>query len=96
MIGVSSGIVSTLGYLSPDPQVLMQMGAAMGTGMGIGAFVANKINVIIFFCSDIATGNLLKIFRTPKNPRVPIFPAVKKIFEIIRGFLFVPSSRNFS
>uniref|UniRef100_A0A914EIL4 proton-translocating NAD(P)(+) transhydrogenase n=1 Tax=Acrobeloides nanus TaxID=290746 RepID=A0A914EIL4_9BILA len=45
MIGVSSGVVSTLGYLSPDTATLIQMGAAMGTGSLIGAIVANKIKV---------------------------------------------------
>lgn len=52
MIGVSSGVVSTLGYLSPDTATLIQMGAAMGTGSLIGVIVANKIKVRVQLKTD--------------------------------------------
>lgn len=32
IIGVSGGIVSTLGYLAPSSEVLMQMAGCMGLG----------------------------------------------------------------
>ena len=32
MIGVSTGVVATVGLLSPQPEVLAQMGLAMGLG----------------------------------------------------------------
>jgi NAD(P) transhydrogenase len=45
MIGVTGGVVSTLGLCNPDPQTLIQMSAAMGSGILIGTAVASKIKV---------------------------------------------------
>jgi NAD(P) transhydrogenase len=45
MIGVSGGIASTLGLINPDPQTLIQMGAAVGSGALIGTAIASRIKV---------------------------------------------------
>merc|ERR1712024_126971 len=45
MIGVSSGIAATLGIVQPNPEVLAQMGAAMGGGAGIGTTIAKRIEI---------------------------------------------------
>lgn len=45
MIGVSSGIVATIGILKPDLEVLTQMLACMGVGASIGVVAAKRIEV---------------------------------------------------
>ncbi|GLV37820.1 hypothetical protein CBL_06478 [Carabus blaptoides fortunei] len=45
MLGVSSGIVATLGALAPSTAVLAQMGTAMALGGGIGTVIAKKIQI---------------------------------------------------
>ncbi len=45
MIGVSGGMTATLGYLHPSPEVLIQMAAAIASGMTIGFGIAKKIQV---------------------------------------------------
>uniref|UniRef100_A0A7E4VH40 NAD(P) transhydrogenase, mitochondrial n=1 Tax=Panagrellus redivivus TaxID=6233 RepID=A0A7E4VH40_PANRE len=45
MVGVTSGVAATLGLVHPDPETLIQMGAAMGSGILIGGGVASKIKV---------------------------------------------------
>uniref|UniRef100_A0A915HH40 proton-translocating NAD(P)(+) transhydrogenase n=1 Tax=Romanomermis culicivorax TaxID=13658 RepID=A0A915HH40_ROMCU len=45
MIGVSGGIVSTLGYLAPSTEVLVQMLTCMGLGGTIGLAIAKRIEV---------------------------------------------------
>lgn len=45
MIGVSTGIVATLGQLNISPELAIQMVGAMGTGGLIGTIVAKKIPI---------------------------------------------------
>jgi len=45
IIGVSTGLVATLGALAPANPLLVQMGAMMGIGGAIGSVIAKKIQV---------------------------------------------------
>jgi len=45
MIGVTSGIASTIGLLQPTPEVLTQMLATCGIGAVIGTTIAKKIEI---------------------------------------------------
>ncbi|GAA6083689.1 NAD(P) transhydrogenase, mitochondrial-like, partial [Tachysurus ichikawai] len=45
MIGVSGGIVATLGALNPSPELLTQMSVAMATGGILGLTVAKRIEI---------------------------------------------------
>merc|ERR1712227_1007417 len=45
MIGVTSGIATTLGLLQPNPEVLAQMAATAGIGGAIGTTIAKKIEI---------------------------------------------------
>lgn len=45
MIGVSGGIVSTIGLLNPSTEVLVQMLSCMGLGASIGLGIAKRIEV---------------------------------------------------
>eukprot|EP00918_Siedleckia_nematoides_P064099 GHVU01139424.1.p1 GENE.GHVU01139424.1~~GHVU01139424.1.p1 ORF type:complete len:990 (-),score=156.81 GHVU01139424.1:1277-4246(-) len=45
MIGVSSGLVATLGILKPGPELLTQMGALCFGGMAIGGVMAKRLEV---------------------------------------------------
>lgn len=45
MVGVSGGIASTLGYLAPSTEVLVQMLTCMGLGGSIGLAIAKRIEV---------------------------------------------------
>ncbi|CAH1775612.1 unnamed protein product [Owenia fusiformis] len=45
MIGVGSGVAVTLGMLKPTPELLAQMGMAMGAGGLIGAVMAKRMEV---------------------------------------------------
>ncbi|KAF4071762.1 hypothetical protein AMELA_G00266520 [Ameiurus melas] len=45
MIGVSGGIVATLGALNPSPELLTQMSLAMATGGTLGLTVAKRIEI---------------------------------------------------
>jgi len=45
MIGVSSGIAATLGFLKPSPELATQMAACMGSGALIGGVMAKKMEV---------------------------------------------------
>lgn len=45
MIGVTTGIVATLGQLNISPELAIQMAAAMGTGGLLGGVVAKKIPI---------------------------------------------------
>lgn len=44
-IGVGGGIVSTLGYMAPSAEVLMQMGGVAALGGTIGGVIAKKIQI---------------------------------------------------
>ena len=44
-IGVSGGIASTIGALTPSTPVLMQMGGAAALGGAIGTTIAKKIEI---------------------------------------------------
>ena len=45
IIGVSGGIASTIGFLSPSHDVLTQMAMTMGIGGLIGAIVAQRVAI---------------------------------------------------
>ncbi|VVC32615.1 DHS-like NAD/FAD-binding domain,NAD(P) transhydrogenase, alpha subunit, C-terminal,NADP [Cinara cedri] len=45
MIGVSGGIVSTLGYIAPSTEVLVQMIACTAIGGTIGSIIAKRIQI---------------------------------------------------
>ncbi|XP_053535280.1 NAD(P) transhydrogenase, mitochondrial [Ictalurus punctatus] len=45
MIGVSGGIVATLGALNPSPELLTQMSLAMATGGTLGLTLAKRIEI---------------------------------------------------
>merc|ERR1719268_653251 len=45
MIGVTTGIASTIGLLSPSPEVLAQMAGTAGAGGLIGTAIAKKIEI---------------------------------------------------
>jgi NAD(P) transhydrogenase len=45
IIGVTSGIVATLGIVKPTPEVFTQMAACMGAGGLLGAIVAKRMEV---------------------------------------------------
>lgn len=45
MMGVAGALASTLGYLGPEQNTLIQMLTAVSSGSLIGAVVANRINV---------------------------------------------------
>jgi NAD(P) transhydrogenase len=45
MIGVSTGIVATLGLLNPQPEILAQMAGSMGLGGAIGTVMAKRMEV---------------------------------------------------
>ncbi|VDO68226.1 unnamed protein product [Heligmosomoides polygyrus] len=45
MTGVAGGLAATLGILNPDPETLIQMGAAVGLGSVIGLGIAHRIKV---------------------------------------------------
>ena len=45
IIGVSGGIASTIGYLSPTTDVLTQMGLTMGIGGLVGAIIAQRVQI---------------------------------------------------
>ena len=45
IIGISTGMLATIGSLNPSPEVLAQMGAMMGVGGSIGAYISSRIVV---------------------------------------------------
>jgi len=45
IIGVSGGIASTIGFLSPTTDVLTQMGLTMGIGGLVGAIIAQRVQI---------------------------------------------------
>merc|ERR1711910_180228 len=45
MIGVTSGIASTIGLLQPTPEVLAQMAGTAGIGALLGTTIAKKIEI---------------------------------------------------
>ncbi|RZF32247.1 hypothetical protein LSTR_LSTR009476 [Laodelphax striatellus] len=45
MIGVSGGLVSTLGYMAPTPEVLAQMIGCLAVGGGLGSYIAKKLEI---------------------------------------------------
>jgi hypothetical protein len=59
MIGVSGGMVATLGMLQPDINTLIQMGGCVGTGMGIGLIIAKQIKVCSFKLTQIRIDDCL-------------------------------------
>lgn len=45
MIGVTSGLISTLGLIQPNLELLTQMGACLTGGSLIGSIAAKRIQV---------------------------------------------------
>ena len=45
MIGVTGGMLATVGHIAPSGALLAQMLAVTGTGMGIGLTIAKRIPI---------------------------------------------------
>lgn len=76
MIGVSGGLVSTLGLIQPSPELMTQMAACLMGGALIGGYAAKKIEV-----TDLP--QMVALFH-----RLVAFPSF--LFSLIFVHQFVP------
>merc|ERR1712223_276426 len=93
MIGVTAGIASTIGLLSPSPEVLAQMAGTAGIGGLLGTTIAKKIEItdlpqlVAAFHSLVGMAACLTCFATYLDP-YPTF-ATDPAATMIKSALFL-------
>lgn len=93
MIGVSSGVVATLGLLKPSPELFTQMATCMGLGGAIGTVMAKRLEVtdlpqmVALFHSLVGAAAVLTCFANYilEQPHFATDPAA----TITKTFLFL-------